>query len=328
MELCIPCPNQNETQKTLALAVKAVNGIAFSLICLLGLLGNYLVIWTILRHIKQRSATILIILNLAVANLFTLMILPVVIYSVTRTCVFQLSVQKVISYLVLSSMYVSVFSITVISILRLVAVLHTFAVQKWQRRGGVGKVLAVIWVLALLLAVSAFADAPSTTNCIHGNTFPVQHIAANFLEFFMGFLIPFIIMCCCYSYGFIKIKRMTFQTKNKAGMLILKVVVSFVLCWLPNHVNNIIIISCLLSSNEETSKALLEITQIMKSFTSIFAFASCCINPILYAFTIRNFKSGLKVSSIAKLFEEMNSSLKEKWEKTTENVEDQSNPPA
>uniref|UniRef100_A0A671QS10 G-protein coupled receptors family 1 profile domain-containing protein n=1 Tax=Sinocyclocheilus anshuiensis TaxID=1608454 RepID=A0A671QS10_9TELE len=48
---------------------------------LVGTPGNLLVVWTILKHVKQCSHTVLLILHLAAADLLVLITLPLWIYS-------------------------------------------------------------------------------------------------------------------------------------------------------------------------------------------------------------------------------------------------------
>lgn len=66
----------------------AVACVILGLSFLVGAPGNVLVIWTILRHVKQRSHTVVIILHLAVADLLVLITLPLWIYSLVHTWVF------------------------------------------------------------------------------------------------------------------------------------------------------------------------------------------------------------------------------------------------
>ncbi|XP_038661919.1 somatostatin receptor type 1-like [Scyliorhinus canicula] len=293
-----------------------------SLVCLVGVLGNLLVIWIILRHVKKLSATLLLILNLVVADLLTAVIIPLIIYQWTIDASHN-GLLKAPSYLILSFMYISVFSITVISVLRFVSVKHTMSLQKWQRWGMTGKVIALIWVSAFILAAPVFTD--SGLNRLYMTTLTQKSEAAYILEILVGFLIPFIIMCSCYALVFTKINQLTFQTKNKGGMVILTVVVAFAVFWLPYQISNALAISLF---HRDASETTCDFILKMKSSGIILAFASSCVNPILYACTVQAFKSGFKLSNIATLFEEMNTRLTEKSDKTTDDVEEKGDQPA
>ncbi|MGH0125240.1 UNVERIFIED_CONTAM: hypothetical protein FKN15_051674 [Acipenser sinensis] len=65
-----------------------VVSVILSLSFLIGVPGNLLVIWTIHRHIKHRSHTVVLILNLAVCDFVVLITLPVWIYSLADAWVF------------------------------------------------------------------------------------------------------------------------------------------------------------------------------------------------------------------------------------------------
>ncbi|KAK9542552.1 hypothetical protein VZT92_000404 [Zoarces viviparus] len=78
----------------------AVACVILGLSFLVGAPGNLLVIWTILRHVKQRSHTVVLILHLAVADLLVLITLPLWIYSLVHTWVFGEALCKALVYIV------------------------------------------------------------------------------------------------------------------------------------------------------------------------------------------------------------------------------------
>ncbi|XP_067853561.1 leukotriene B4 receptor 1-like [Heptranchias perlo] len=322
--------DQNRTLHTSTPVVNAVACVVLGLACLVGVPGNLIVIWTILCNIKQRSPTIVVILNLAVADFVVLVTLPFWIYFLADAWVFGIPFWKVTSCLIFSSMYASVFFITVMSVERLVGVLYPFTTQKWWKKVTVIKVVIGIWVSALLLAI------PDVTLEIKldANGRPRKRIYSSdqhevgilLLQTMVGFLIPFITLSVSYSCVSKRIKQMTFRTKNKSGMLIARVVITFVICWLPYHTGNIIKTSSLLArnSNSELAKKLDKVYQTMNDAAGALAFISSCINPILYAFAARSFKNGFKASNLASVFEQMNSSFKEKRDKGMNDTEHRS----
>lgn len=56
-----------------------------SLAFIVGFPGNAFVVWTICERMKQRSPTVVLILNLAIADLLVLVTLPIWIYSIAHT---------------------------------------------------------------------------------------------------------------------------------------------------------------------------------------------------------------------------------------------------
>ncbi|XP_067906023.1 leukotriene B4 receptor 1-like [Heterodontus francisci] len=307
----------------------AVACVVLGLACLVGVPGNLIVIVTILCNIKQRSSTIVLILYLAVADFVVLVTLPFWIYFLADAWIFGIALWKLTIYLIFTSMYASVFFITVLSVERLVGVLYPFTIQKWWKRATVCKVVICIWVAACLLAL------PNVTLKIELNenghphrrvySSDMQEIGLLLLETMMGFLIPFITLSVSYICVSKRIKQMTYRKKNRSAKLIVSIVIAFVVCWFPYHTGNILRTSSLVvkNSNSELSEKLDKIFQTMNDATGALAFVSSCINPILYAFAARSFKSGFKTSNLAKVFEQMNS-FKEKRDKGTNDTEHRS----
>uniref|UniRef100_UPI00398E8C6A leukotriene B4 receptor 1-like n=1 Tax=Pristiophorus japonicus TaxID=55135 RepID=UPI00398E8C6A len=319
--------DQNGTLYTSIPVENAVACIVLGLACLIGVPGNGIVIGTILCNIKQRSPTIVLILTLAAADFVVLVTLPFWIYFLADGWVFGIPFWRLTVYLIFTSMYASVFFITVMSVERLVGVLYPFIIQKWWKKTAVSKVVIGIWISALLLAVPNVALEIKSD--VYGRPSKrvyssVQHeIGLLLLETMVGFLIPFITLSVSYSCVSTRLKQMVFRKKNKSGNLIMSIVIAFVVCWFPYHIGNIVKIASLLTknSNSELSKQLAKVYQTMKDAAGALAFISSCINPILYAFATRSFKTGFKTSNFAKVFEQMNSSFKEKQDKGTDGMD-------
>ncbi|XP_078068129.1 leukotriene B4 receptor 1-like [Mustelus asterias] len=292
--------------------------VAFTLMFLVGMLGNLLVIWIILCDVKQRFPTVKLILNLAAADLTVLLTLPFWIYSFAGGWVFGANFCTVLFYVIHCNMFASVFFITAMSIERFVAVLYPFVAQKWWRSGTAGKVIVVIWVFALLCAVPLITAGQGAvdaehSNCSQWNGSNQQHTGPIMFQISVGFALPFLTLSVCNVLVAKRIKQMTFRGKSKLMNVIRRVVIAFAVCWLPYHMTNMITISSILTktSSPETSKALLLVREKMENFAGGLAVTNSCINPILYAFAARRFQDNFKTSGIVKLFQQLNSSLVE-----------------
>ncbi|XP_042196338.1 leukotriene B4 receptor 1-like [Callorhinchus milii] len=308
-------------------AVRTAIACVYVFIFLVGATGNSIVIWNIFMNIKQRSPTVSLILNLAVADLMALVSVPFIASDIAHAPYLGLVFWKISGYLLFSSMYTSVFLITVMSIERFVAVLYPITAQKWRQRGYVGKVVTAVWLSGFLSAIPVIlvvaADIRDGRPRLKRRySSDQQQITVLLLETLIGFVIPFITLMVCYTFIFKRVKLMNFQTrdKGKTGRLIAGVVILFALCWLPYHIRNVIKVSSVLNktSNPEYSKRLKSIYSYISMLSKVLTFVSNTANPILYAFAARSFKSGFKMSSIARLFEQMNNSSKEKNQETSE----------
>ncbi|XP_022595833.1 leukotriene B4 receptor 1-like [Seriola dumerili] len=285
----------------------AVACVILGLSFLIGAPGNVLVIWTILRHVKQRSHTVVLILHLAAADLLVLITLPLWIYSLVHTWVFGWASCIALVYIISVCMFSSIFFITLMSVERFVAICHPFVMKRWKTKSVMNKCLILLWLLAILLGVPVLLTQPldedsGTEQCFMKEFSSVtQAIIFLCLETFGGFVVPFIILSTCYCLVAAQLQKMSYNTKQKSMVLVNAVVIAFTLCWLPYHIINIIDLVCILESGREHECVPKSIV-----FTSgALVFISSSVNPVLYAFFARNIRGSLEESRLTRLFQEM-----------------------
>eukprot|EP00062_Callorhinchus_milii_P005399 gi/632944944/ref/XP_007887777.1/ PREDICTED: leukotriene B4 receptor 1-like [Callorhinchus milii] len=318
--------DQNATLHTFRPVQNAVSCVVLGIVFLVGLPGNALVIWIILRHIKTKSPTIQLILHLAFADFIVLITLPLWIHSLVNGWVYGELFCKTATFLIFCSLYASLFFITLVSVKRLMAALYPFATH-----GFIGKAIISIWVSAFLIAIYSLIiqkleNRNGQLKCVTSYSSGQQQIVICLFKLLVGFVVPFTTLLVCYTIVFKRIKQMTFQTRGKSEKLIIGVVVTFVLCWSPYQITNIITISSLMieSSNSEFALTLKNIVETMDIVTGTLVFISSCSNPILYAFAARRFKAGFKILSFAKLFEYINRPSEELQNPGRDNAEENS----
>lgn len=285
----------------------AVACVILGLSFLVGAPGNVLVIWTILRHVKQHSHTVVIILHLAVADLLVLITLPLWIYSLVHTWVFGAVLCKTLVYTVTVCMFSSIFLITVMSVERFLAICHPFLMMRWKTKSNIKIYLVLLWLLAFLLGVPALTQNLENTD---GNVqcftrelnSDTNTIIILCLETLLVFIVPFIVLSICYCLVAAQIKKMSFNSKEKSMVLIHSVVIAFTVCWLPYHVINIIDLICILSwpdtDDDCVSKPIIFIVGAL-------VFISSSVNPVLYAFFAKNLQGSLEESRLVRLFKEI-----------------------
>ncbi|XP_064191905.1 leukotriene B4 receptor 1 [Anguilla rostrata] len=294
----------------------AVTCVILVLSFLVGAPGNLLVIWTILRHVKQRSHTLVLILHLAVADLLVLVTLPLWIYSLAHSWVFGKGMCKAMVYVINSSMYGSVFIITVMSVERFVAIRYPFASVSWRKRDLLSKVLLVLWALAFLFSVpiiptQALGEVEGREQClVREYTSKSQEVVCLLLETLVGFVIPFSVLVVCYSCVCSRIAQMTIKAKQKSTLLITSVVVVFGLCWTPHHVGNVLSLVAIAIGewHPGAAKSLEDASGTMAFIAGAMAFISSTANPLLYMFAARTFRSSLRDTGMRKLFRHISSS--------------------
>uniref|UniRef100_A0A3B4YYW8 Si:dkey-148a17.5 n=1 Tax=Stegastes partitus TaxID=144197 RepID=A0A3B4YYW8_9TELE len=285
----------------------AVACVILGLSFLVGAPGNLLVIWTILRHVKQRSHTVVLLLHLAASDLLVLITLPLWIYSLVHSWVFGEHFCKALVYIVYVCMFSSIFFITLISVERYLAICHPFVMMRWKTKSIMNRFLALLWLLALLLGVPALLtravdESDGAEQCLSMEISSLTHaIIFLCLEIFGGFVVPFIILSVCYCLVAVQLRKMTFNSKQKSMVLVHTVVIAFTLCWLPYHIINIIDLVCILGSGAEHEC----VPKSVVFSSGALVFISSSVNPVLYVFFARNFQGSFEVSQLVRLFQEI-----------------------
>lgn len=282
---------------------------------LIGTPGNLLVIWTILRHIKQRSHTVVLILHLAAADLLVLVTLPLWIYSLIYAWVFGETFCKAMVYMINACMYSSVFLITLMSVERFVAVRYPFASAEWKRKKAFSKVLLALWAASFLFSTPVIptqvvGKESGEERCLYREyTSRTQELVCLLLETLVGYILPFSILVVCYGCLCSRITQMTFKSKRKSTVVIASVVVVFAICWTPHHIGNVLSLVILAIENpiSETANNLESVRITTTFIAGAMVFISSTVNPILYMFAARSFRSSRHDTGIQKLFHHISS---------------------
>ncbi|CAJ0946002.1 unnamed protein product [Ranitomeya imitator] len=120
----------------------------YSLVCIVGLCGNSMVIYVILRYAKMKTATNIYILNLAIADELLMLSVP---FLVTSTLLRHWPFGSLLCRLVLSldamNMFTSIYCLAVLSLDRYVAVVHPISAARYRRPSVAKmKVLCLSWM--------------------------------------------------------------------------------------------------------------------------------------------------------------------------------------
>ncbi|XP_046907641.1 LOW QUALITY PROTEIN: leukotriene B4 receptor 1-like [Hypomesus transpacificus] len=286
--------------------------IILALVFLVGVPGNLFIIWSILARARKRSVTTLLILNLALADGSLMALTPFfIIYLVKMSWVFGNVMCKVLFYLCLANMYASIQLIMLMSLHRLVAVVwprHVIALA--SRRLVLLRVMLVVWVLVLAASVPAMLfRQQKTVNesrfvCDSFHDHQGQVVLQYTLELVLGFVVPYSVIVGSYICILRKMRQTRFRRRIRSEKLILAIVVTFCVFWLPYHFINMVQVAAALCP--KGSNIQLRLEHIWKSFravTSALAFISSCVNPILYTFAGKSYIRRNGLAFMARLFE-------------------------
>ncbi|KAM9337164.1 C-C chemokine receptor type 9-like [Symphorus nematophorus] len=276
----------------------------FWIIFILGAVGNLLVVWiyTTVRN-RLKTMTDVYLLNLAVADLLFLCMLPFWALDATRGWDFGDGFCKVVSAIYKINFFSSTFLLTCISVDRYIAIVQvTKAHNLKKKRLFYSKLTCLcVWFVSTLLALPEFIFAQvrmvSTGKCscslVYWNNENNQtKILVLSLQICMGFCLPLLVMILCYSVIIRTLLQARSFEKHKALRVIFAVVLVFVLSQLPY--NSLLIVEATQAANATITECDVLIGfdiagQVAKSL----AYTHACLNPLLYVFIGVRFRQDL-----------------------------------
>ncbi|NWU97487.1 GALR2 protein, partial [Upupa epops] len=276
--------------------------IIFSLIFLLGTVGNGLVLAVLLQNGQVKyTTTNLFILNLAMADLcFIICCVPfqATIYTLDGW-LFGAFVCKAVHFLIYLTMYASSFTLAAVSVDRYLAIRYPLKSRDLRTSRNAGVAIATIWSLSLLFA----GPYLSYYQIVHYHGVPVcipiwdnQHRKIlDILTFVFGYLLPVTVVSLTYART-IKflwtsvdpIERISEsrKAKRKVTKMIVAVAILFCLCWLPHH----LVILCFWFGHFPFNRA----TYACRLASHCLSYANSCLNPIVYALISKHFRKRFK----------------------------------
>ncbi|XP_051009678.1 C-X-C chemokine receptor type 2-like [Acomys russatus] len=279
-----------------------INGYAvviiYILVTLLSLLGNALVILVVLYNRSTSSVTDIYLLNLAIADLFFALTLPVWAASKVLGWIFGSTLCKLFSFIKEVTFYSSVLLLACISMDRYLAIVHATSTLI-QKRHLVKFVCITMWVLSVFLSLPSLIIRntfmySSTLHCYEnvGKETSELRVVLRFLPQTIGFLLPLLIMLFCYGFTLRTLFKAHMGQKHRAMRVIFAVVLVFLLCWLPYNI--VLFTDTLMRTNkiEDSCERRNEIGRALTA-TEILGFFHSCLNPIIYAFIGQKFRHGL-----------------------------------
>ncbi|NXO62208.1 CCR8 protein, partial [Phainopepla nitens] len=274
--------------------------VLYSLLFATGLVGNALVLWILTVFMKIKTMTDVYLLNLTVSDLLLVFSLPFLVqYSILSQWTFGNALCKIISSVYFIGFYSNVFFITVMSVDRYMAIVHSLHVQG-IRTSAIGFITSlVIWTVAILASMPdlLFFQVVNDNNQIlclphyPGGNNGWKNFS-NFEVNILGWLIPVVVLIFCYHSILKSLQKCHTKNKYKAIKLVFIVVIVFFLSWTP--INIVLFLDSLknmsIIDDCQTSQRL----DLAMELTEALSFVHCCLNPVIYAFVGEKFKRHLR----------------------------------
>ncbi|XP_062851386.1 mu-type opioid receptor isoform X2 [Trichomycterus rosablanca] len=276
----------------------------YSIVCVVGLVGNVLVMYVIIRYTKMKTATNIYIFNLAFADALATSTLPFQsVNYLMGTWPFGDVLCKIIMSIDYYNMFTSIFTLTTMSVDRYIAVCHPVKALDFRTPYNAKIVNVCNWILSSAIGLPVMVMASTTTTMLDYNrdrivdcTLIFPHPSwywENLLKicvFIFAFIMPVLIITVCYGLMILRLKsvRMLSGSKEKDRNLrritrmVLVVVAVFIVCWTPIHI--FVIIKALVTIPNSAFQT------ITWHFCIALGYTNSCLNPVLYAFLDENFK--------------------------------------
>ncbi|KAJ0033747.1 hypothetical protein NQD34_000854 [Periophthalmus magnuspinnatus] len=281
----------------------ALWSIAYSFILAVAVFGNLIVIWIILAHKRMRTVTNYFLLNLAFsdASMAAFNTLINFIYASHGVWYFGEAYCKFHNFFPVTSVFASIYSMTAIAVDRYMAIIHPLKPRLSAK--ATTCIILVIWCLAVALAFPLCYYSTTTARtrplCYvkwpHGANEFMYHI----IVIVLVYVVPLVIMAITYAIVGVTLwggeipgdssdnYHGQLQAKRKVVKMMIIVVVTFALCWLPYHVYFIA------TGLKKDLKRMKYIQQVYLSVLWL-AMSSTMYNPIIYCCLNSRFRAGFK----------------------------------
>ncbi|XP_067429547.1 chemerin-like receptor 1 [Thunnus thynnus] len=292
-------------------SLNIMSAVIYSLVFILGVLGNGVVIWVTGFKMKKKVYTVWI-LNLAVADFLFTAFLP---FSVIYTALgfhwpfgkFMCKLDNTVRFL---NIFVSVYILVVISVDRYVSVVWPVWAQNHRSVRKASCVSLGVWVLGLILSLPSFIfrDIVSlfdneTIICYENYAFSddldspsvnqlrlLRFKAMTIISFPLFFAVPFTVIVSCYAVIIHRLRRNRTRASrsNRPFKIIAAIISVFCLCRAPFYIMTLI--ELWYHTDNRSSGVLRLVLTIGVPVATCLAYLNSCLNPLLYVFIVKDFK--------------------------------------
>ncbi|XP_039631780.1 melanin-concentrating hormone receptor 2 [Polypterus senegalus] len=268
----------------------------YGILCIVGVAANSLVIYAV-ATCKKRMVSDIYVLNLAIADMLFLLVMPFTIHQLVRDrhWVFGNFMCKAVTVVDVSNQFTTVGIVTVLCIDRYVAIVHPASERRTIQWTMV--INAMVWTGSFLLTVpvmlySRTLQQEDVEVCILDlPSGPADMYWYTLYQSTVGFIIPLLIISTFYSltlyHVFRSIRRVRRRQSvwaKRATKTVLMVIAVFLLCWSPFHVMQVLNLS-----TEAPTPTFLYAYHI----SICLSYAHSCINPLMLLFFAQNFQERL-----------------------------------
>lgn len=281
----------------------------YSIVFVVGLLGNCLALHVIRPNLKKMNSTTLYSLNLVISDILFTLSLPLRIAYYGQGFHWPLgeALCKISGLVFYINTYAGVNFMTCLSVDRFIAVVTPLRFGKLRKVGNVRYICVAVWLLVLgqtlplLNMPMSNREADGYITCMEYPNFEaVDHIAVILIgAVVVGYGIPVVTILVCYSVLCFKLQRLSNSNRltEKSGRsrkvigVIGCVSLVFVVCYSPYHIN--ILQYMIRKLVSEPDCADLTAFQISLHVTVCLMNLNSCLDPFVYFFACKGYKRKL-----------------------------------
>uniref|UniRef100_A0A8C1G3Y3 Si:ch73-160i9.3 n=1 Tax=Cyprinus carpio TaxID=7962 RepID=A0A8C1G3Y3_CYPCA len=251
---------------------------------IIGITGNSLVIWVTGMRLKPNVTNVWLV-NLAVADLiFCFTLVPALLKKLFyEHWPFGDFFCKFSGFFKYANMFCSVFLLAVISVDRVLCIWRPVLTRERRTLCAARVVSVGGWIVAVIFSSPYYVYRQvypgdknlSTCSMEVKEASKGDNSAKNVLysiRFLCGFLLPFLVILCCYILAGFGIRRTRFSGKTRPLRILAGLVFAFFICWGPYH--------CLLLAKMVDKKS--PAVKVGLPIAKVFAYFNSCVNPVLY----------------------------------------------
>nr|XP_061805066.1 somatostatin receptor type 5-like [Nerophis lumbriciformis] len=292
--------NINMSNGTEQPSFRMVTAVVYSIVFIVGLLGNSLAIFVLIRYAKMKTVTNIYILHLAVADELYILGIPfLATNSVLDYWPYGDFFCKACMTADAMSQFMSTFCLTVMSIDRYLAVVHPISSVKWRRPRVAMILSAMLWLVSFLVVLpvtiySHVQEGFNTCNITWPEMQPWWSVVFILYTSILGFFGPLFVISICYLLIVIKVRSAGVRagvtrrrrSERKVTRMVVIIVLVFVLCWMPFFTTNIVNLIYTIPEDDAIASVYF--------FLVTLTYVNSCANPILYGVLSDKFRQSFQ----------------------------------
>ncbi|XP_030219435.1 C-C chemokine receptor type 5-like isoform X2 [Gadus morhua] len=213
---------------------------------LLSYLGNWLVLFIIVKLEKVNSVTNIFLINLVTSNILFASSFPFLAKYHSSQWIFGTVLCKLVSSAHLIGFYSSILFLTLMTFDRYLAVVHAVSAAKSRKRAYAIGASLIVWFISVLASLNelvfkgVWKDSNQGLMC-EETGYPADvvkqwKLVSYYMRFLLFFLLPLFMVMYCYTCITVRIMSTRMREKWRSVKLIFIIMFTFFVCWTPYNI--------------------------------------------------------------------------------------------